>query len=83
MVTGYQLTLPPKRGRGGLLVLAIIIVLILLGAETIASYVVKYQWWREMNQVPTWIALMLYELSPAAVATLLTFMVLFAAICEE
>jgi uncharacterized protein len=79
MVTGYRLTTSPKRGRGGRLVLAIIVVLILLGAETIASYVVKYQWWREMNQVPTWIAMMLYGLSPVAVATLLTFVVLFAA----
>ena len=78
-MTGYQLTLPRKRGRGGLLAVTVIIVLILLGAETIASYVVKYQWWREMNQVPTWIAMMLYGVSPAAVATLLTFVVLFAA----
>jgi uncharacterized membrane protein (UPF0182 family) len=67
------------RGRRGLLVLAGVIVLILLGAGTIASYVVEYQWWREMNQVPTWINMIFYALSPATVATLLTFVVLLAA----
>lgn len=79
IVTGYELPGPPMRGRRGLLVLAIVIVLILLGARTIASYVVEYQWWREMNQVRTWIDIMLYTLSPVAVATLLAFVVLFAA----
>jgi len=75
----YRVIGPPKRRRGGLLFLAIGVALTLLGAETIASYVVEYQWWKEMNQVPTWIDLMLYGLSPVAVATLLTFLVLFAA----
>ena len=67
---------PPRRG---LLVLAGVIVLILLGAGTFASYVVEYQWWREMNQVPTWINMIFYALSPVTVATLLTFVVLLAA----
>jgi len=65
--------------RRGLLVLAGVIVLILLGAGTIASYVIEYQWWGEMNQVPTWINMIFYALSPVTVATLLTFVVLLAA----
>ena len=78
----YQLTAPPARRRRGLRALAVlpvVLVLILLAARTIASYVIEYQWWREMNQVPTWIDLMLYGFAPLAAATLLTFAVLFAA----
>jgi uncharacterized protein len=76
-VRGYQFPVPPKRGRTGLWLLAIVIAL--LGAETVASYVVEYEWWREMDQVPTWIDMMLYGLSPITVAALLAFTVLFAA----
>ncbi len=65
--------------RPGLLGVVIVTVLVLIGAPIIASYVIEYQWWREMNQVPTWLDIMLYTLSPVAVATLLTFIVLFTA----
>ena len=81
-MSSSHLTLPPMRGRRvqrRLIGLAIVMVLILLGAPIFASYVIEYQWWREMKQVPTWIDIMLYTLSPVAVATLLTFGVLFAA----
>jgi hypothetical protein len=53
--------------------------LILLGAPILASFVIEYQWWREMKQIPTWIDIMLYTVSPVAVATLLSFGVLFVA----
>ena len=81
-MTGYQLTSPAARGRRGLhalVLLPIVLVAILLASRTAASYVIEYQWWREMNQVPTWIDLMLYGFAPVAVATLLAFAVLFGA----
>jgi uncharacterized protein len=81
-VIGYQLTAPPARARRGLhalVVLAIAFLLALFAARTIASFVVEYRWWQEMNQVPTWLNLMLYEYSPLAVATLLAFASLFSA----
>ena len=81
-MSSYQLTGPRTRGprlRRSLFGFAIVVGLILLGAPIVASYVIEYQWWREMKQVPTWIDMMLYTLSPVAVATLLTFGVLFAA----
>jgi len=68
-----------RSARRRLAVLAVVIALALVAARIIASYVIEYQWWREMNQVPTWIAVMLYGLSPVAVAALLSFVVLFAA----
>ena len=76
-----RLTAPPKPGRvrRSLLGLVIVIVMLLLGAPIVASCAIEFQWWREMKQVPTWIDIMVYTLSPLAVAALLTFGILFAA----
>lgn len=68
-----------NRARRGLMALAIAAALILIGAPLAASYVIEYQWWREMKQVPTWIDVMLFTLLPLGLAALLTFAVLFAA----
>ena len=81
-MNSYRLPEPERwdrRGRPGLFVVVIVTVLILIGAPIIASYVIEYQWWKEMHQVPTWIDVMLYTLSPVAAATLLTFVVLLIA----
>jgi hypothetical protein len=78
----FQLRAPRMRRlrlRRILFVFAIGMAVMLLGAPVIASYVIEYQWWREMKQVPTWIGMMVYTLSPVTVATLLTFGVLFVA----
>ena len=78
----YQLTAPPARSRRSLrplVVLPVVLGLVLLAARTIASYVIEYRWWQEMNQVPTWLDLMLYGFAPLAAATLLAFGVLFGA----
>src|ERR1051326_9163372 len=78
----YQLTAPPAQSRRSLralVVLPVVLVLILVAARTIASYVIEYRWWQEMNQVGTWLALMLYGFAPLAGATLLAFAVLFGA----
>jgi uncharacterized protein len=82
IVTGYQLTSPAARGRCGLralVLLPVVLVAILLVSRTAASYGIEYQWWREMNQLPTWLDLMLFGFAPVAVATLLAFAVLFGA----
>jgi uncharacterized membrane protein (UPF0182 family) len=68
-----------RRGRPGFLGLVIVAALILIGAPILASYVIEYQWWGEMHQVPTWLDVMLYTLSPVAAGTLLTFVVLLIA----
>jgi len=79
MVRHIEVTAPPGRGRRNLIVLAVVIVPILLAATIVASYVVEYQWWREMNQVSTWIDMMAYTLWPVIAATLLAFLVLLVA----
>jgi hypothetical protein len=50
---------------------------VFLGARTIASYVIDYQWWKEMGQVPTWFSMLLYGMAPALIASLLAFIVLW------
>lgn len=80
-LTTPRLTAPPKPGRPRRILFgfAMVVLLILLGAPIVASYAIEFQWWREMKQVPTWIDIMVYTLLPVAVATLLTFGILFAA----
>jgi uncharacterized membrane protein (UPF0182 family) len=65
-----------RRLRGTLIVIA---VLILLGARTVASTVIDYNWWKELGQVDTWLNLYLYGVGPLAVATLVAFAVLWVA----
>ena len=82
IVPTYQVIAPPARSRRSLralVVLPVLLVLFLLAARTIASYVIEYRWWQEMSQVPTWLDLMLYGFAPLAGATLLAFAVLFGA----
>ena len=80
-LTEPRLTAPPKPAppRRMLFTVVTAVLLILLGAPIVASYAIEFQWWREMKQVPTWIDIMMYTLSPVAAATLLTFGILFAA----
>ena len=81
-MSSHHLTAPQmrdRRVRRSLLGLAIVMALILLGARTIAYYVIEYKWWQEMDQVRTWIDIILYTLLPVVVVTLLTFGILFTA----
>lgn len=62
------------RRRGpGKATLIITLLVILFGASSLASYVIEYQWWREMGQVETWLDMLAYGLAPVAAATLLAF----------
>ena len=42
----------PRHGRT-LFVIALLLAL-LIGARTIASYTIEYEWWKEMGQTETW-----------------------------
>ncbi len=68
----------PVSGRGsqaGCITLAIAAVLLVIGARTLASWVLDYQWWREVGQVDTWISMMIYNVVPGVAVTLLAFVV--------
>jgi hypothetical protein len=68
-----------SRKHVGLGAFFVLLVLILIGARSAASYVIEYNWWREMGQVETWVSLLAYSLAPVAFAALIIFVVLFTA----
>jgi len=67
-----------KRPIGRIVLIAAILVL-LIGAHSFASYLIEYEWWKEMGQTATWFAMLTYQLAPLAAATLLAFGVLWIA----
>lgn len=59
--------------RGGWLVIAVLIVIILLCSRYISSTLIEYSWWSEMHQVDTWVSLLLYGTGPVIIAVVLLF----------
>ncbi len=74
----YQIPASSRR-RIWPLVLIGAAILALIGARSIAGYIIDYNWWREMGQVPTWLSLLLYSIAPAAIAMAIVFVALFVA----
>ena len=66
----YELPRPRTRKRALRITLFVVILLLLLGARTIASTVIDYQWWKELGQVDTWLSLYLYAIGPLLAATM-------------
>ena len=64
----HEIPAAAPRRHYGMITLVILLLLVLLGARSIATYVIEYNWWREMDQVQTWIALLMYSLAPVAPA---------------
>jgi uncharacterized protein len=54
----------------------------LLGARTIASTVIEYQWWKEVGQVPVWTGMIAYGMAPIAVAALIASLALWIAVAR-
>jgi uncharacterized protein len=59
--------------------LLVLLLIILLGARSFASYLIEYEWWKEMGQAATWFAMLTYQLAPLVGATLLAFAALWTA----
>ena len=59
------------------ILLAILVALIAIaGSVQIASFIIEYNWWKEVEQVDTWLW---YEIAPAAAGTLIVSIVLWLA----
>jgi uncharacterized membrane protein (UPF0182 family) len=70
----------PKRGsRGALITIIVLAIVILLGARSLASFSIEYQWWKELGQIDTWLAMLAYGFAPMLAATLIAFGVLWVA----
>ncbi|HXS96737.1 MAG TPA: UPF0182 family protein [Candidatus Limnocylindrales bacterium] len=59
--------------------LIVAVIVVLLGARSIASYVIEVEWWKELGQLHTFFSTLYYSLAPLGLATLITFAVLFVA----
>jgi uncharacterized protein len=57
--------------------LIVVALLLLIGARSIASYIIEVEWWKELGQLNTWLSMLSYSLAPLAGATLLAFAVLW------
>ena len=63
-----------------LILLPILLALILLGlTSTLASFVIEYNWWKEVGQVETWISLRWYSVVPSLAGALVAFIGLWVA----
>jgi uncharacterized membrane protein (UPF0182 family) len=67
------------KARVGRIALVVAVLAILLGSRTVARYMLEYQWWKEVGQIPTWINLLLYGTMPVLAALVLVFAVLWVA----
>ncbi len=68
---------PKHKTGGGRAWLIIPLLLLLLGARSLASYTLEYQWWKELGQLHTWFNMLTYALAPLATATLVAFAILW------
>lgn len=56
-----------------------VIFLLFTGARTAASWILDYEWWKEIGQVPTWFSMMLYGTGPAIAVAVIAFIVFWTA----
>jgi uncharacterized protein len=66
----------PFRSSPAVILIALLL-LLLLGARSIASYAIEIEWWKELGQFRTWINMLYYGFAPVAIATLAAFLVLW------
>jgi uncharacterized membrane protein (UPF0182 family) len=62
-----------------LITAGIILILLLIGARSIANYAIEIAWWKELGQFDTWVSMLTYSVAPLVGATLLAFAVLWIA----
>jgi uncharacterized membrane protein (UPF0182 family) len=69
----------PPRSKFSLPVIVAAIVLVLIGARSATSWIIDYEWWKELGQVSTWVAMLLYGTVPVAAVTVVAFIFLWIA----
>jgi len=55
----------------------ILLLLLLVGAGSLASYVIEIEWWKELGQLGTFFSMLWYSIAPIGGATLAAFAVLW------
>ena len=63
--------------RATRITLLIILVVLLFGARSLASYAIEVAWWKELGQFKTWLSMLYYAVAPVAAATMVAFLALW------
>jgi hypothetical protein len=58
------------------IVLVALALVLLAGSRTFADLIIEYQWWSEMEQVRTWYSMLLYQILPAAIGSIIAWLTL-------
>ncbi len=58
------------------IVLVALALILLAGSRTFADLVIEYQWWNEMEQVTTWYSMLLYQILPAVIGSIIAWLTL-------
>jgi uncharacterized protein len=69
----------PRGSQTGCITLVVVAALFLVGARTLASWVLDFQWWREMGQVETWFNMLGYAVAPAVLVAAIAFIAFWIA----
>ena len=70
---------PVPRARRWIVVLAAVVFAILIAGRWLADFAIDWQWWGEIGQRDTWIAMLAYGTGPVLAATVILFAVFFTA----
>ena len=62
-----------------LITAGIILIILLIGARSMANYAIEIAWWKELGQFDTWLSMLTYSVLPLAGATLIAFVALWIA----
>jgi uncharacterized membrane protein (UPF0182 family) len=72
---------PPRKetrsGNRGIGFVVGVLLLLLFGARSVASFIIDWQWWGEVRQRETWISMLIYRIAPILAAAALAFLVLW------
>jgi uncharacterized membrane protein (UPF0182 family) len=75
----YRLERGRPTSRATRVALVVLAIVILLGARSLASFAIEYQWWKELGQLDTFFSLLAYGFAPLLAATLIAFAALWLA----
>src|SRR6202049_755007 len=64
---------------GKLIVLSFLVAIIAWASTTAASFLIEYNWWKEVGQVDTWVGMLWYSIAPAAAGAAVAFVALWVA----
>ena len=59
-----------------IMIIVATLLVLLASSRTISTLVIEYQWWQELGQLPTWYSMLMYQILPATVASVVAWLTL-------